>query len=69
MSQTFSTINPFTEAVLQLYTFQTDAEVDRVLDRASHAYRSWKSASLATRSYYIRAVREKLLSERQPLAT
>ena len=68
MANTFATINPFTETVIDTFTFQSTTEVDATLNRASKAFADWKNTSLSTRKRYIQAVREKLLTQRQDLA-
>lgn len=69
MSKVFSTTNPYSETVLQLYTFQTATEVEFALEQARLAYQLWKRTSLPTREGYISAVRQRLLNDRIFLAT
>jgi succinate-semialdehyde dehydrogenase/glutarate-semialdehyde dehydrogenase len=68
MANTFSTINPFTEGVIETFAFQTESEVDAVLHRASAAFTTWRHTPFAIRHRYIQAVREKLLAQKDALA-
>lgn len=55
MTQTIVTTNPATGAVLASYSAMTDAELDRVLERAAEAQKSWATEDFKIRSELMRA--------------
>jgi succinate-semialdehyde dehydrogenase/glutarate-semialdehyde dehydrogenase len=61
---TLTTVNPATEAALEVYDAFGEAEVDAALERAHVAYRSWSSRPLGERTDLLRSV-GKLLTERR----
>jgi succinate-semialdehyde dehydrogenase/glutarate-semialdehyde dehydrogenase len=61
---TVTTVNPATEAALEVYEAFGEDEVDAALERAHDAYGSWSSRPLGERTDLLRSV-GKLLTERR----
>lgn len=66
---TVSTVNPFTQQVLESYTFQSKPEVDHYLAQSHNAFKGWRETSLAKRAAYIVSVKNKLMTNKQAYAT
>lgn len=68
MTKTFSTINPFTESVIETYSYQQQEFVNDALKKAGVAFQRWQQTSISTRQNYIQAVRQTLINKRTELA-
>ncbi|NII09577.1 NAD-dependent succinate-semialdehyde dehydrogenase [Oleiagrimonas sp. C23AA] len=64
MTAQYQTINPATEAVIDTYTLQSDAEARSQLDATHQAFLKWRDTSMPERGKVLKAV-ARLLRERK----
>ncbi len=65
---TFSTVNPFTQQVLETYTFQSAQEIDAILEQSHVAFQSWRKTTVLQRQHFIKTVKNKLIAQREEFA-
>lgn len=65
---TFSTLNPFTQQVIETYAFQSQQEIDQCLLKSDNAFQTWKNTSVSVRQGYISSIKSKLISKRDTYA-
>ncbi|GCC52663.1 hypothetical protein SanaruYs_29010 [Chryseotalea sanaruensis] len=66
---TLSTVNPFTQQVLETYNFQSKQEIDKTLNQGHLAFQHWRNTAIAVRQDFIHTVKNKLISQRDAYAT
>lgn len=65
---TFSTLNPFTQQVIETYAFQSQQEIDQCLQKSDNAFQTWKKNPVSVRQGYINSLKSKLISKRDTYA-
>jgi succinate-semialdehyde dehydrogenase / glutarate-semialdehyde dehydrogenase len=65
---TVSTVNPFTQQVLETYAFQSEQEIDQCLLKSDNAFKTWKTTPVSVRQGYISSIKSKLVSKRDVYA-
>ncbi len=65
---TFSSINPYNQQTLHTYPADSPAVIEQKLNRADAAFRDWSALSVRERTVYLRAVGERLLTQKEQLA-
>ncbi|NBP71040.1 MAG: aldehyde dehydrogenase family protein, partial [Cytophagia bacterium] len=65
---TFSTVNPFSQQVLETYTFQSEHEIDTMLKQGHLAFQQWRKTSVAQRQDFIKTVKHHLITKREAFA-
>jgi succinate-semialdehyde dehydrogenase/glutarate-semialdehyde dehydrogenase len=68
MMNTFSTVNPFSQQVLETYTFQSEHEIDTMLNQGHLAFQQWRKTSVAQRQDFIKTVKNNLTTKREAFA-
>ncbi len=64
----FKTINPATEEVIKEYTYMTNDEMEKAIDKCHKAFTSWKLKSLKDRAAIIKKIGEGLMERREEFA-
>lgn len=65
---TFSTVNPFTQQVLETYTFQSEQEIDNILKQSHVAFQHWRKTSVLQRQHFIKTLKINLIARREAFA-
>lgn len=65
---TVSTVNPFTQQVLETYTFQSKQEIDKILNQSHVAFQDWRKTTVLQRQQYIKTVKNNLITKREDFA-
>ena len=64
----FETKNPTTGEILKSYTYQSESEREKILERSERAFFKWRDTGVKNRASLLRELAKKLLKDKEPLA-